>query len=86
MDDQVSTLRKKGVSATVVGTNSEANSLIRRGMYYVLASLKQSRNRTWNQLSGCPGTILAAEFATRGAACCVVGVNAPNCGSTAALD
>ena len=27
-----STLRKKGVSATVVGTNSEANSLIRRGM------------------------------------------------------
>ena len=32
MDDQVSTLRKKGVSATVVGTNSEANSLIRRGM------------------------------------------------------
>ena len=30
--DQVSTLRKKGVSATVVGTNSEANSLIRRGM------------------------------------------------------
>ena len=30
MDDQVSTLRKKGVSATVVGTNSEADSLIRR--------------------------------------------------------
>ena len=52
----------------------------------MLASLKQSRNRTWNQLSGCPGTILAAEFAIRGAACCVVGVNAPNCGSTAALD
>ena len=32
MDDQVSTLRKKGVSDTVVGTHSEANSLIRRGM------------------------------------------------------
>ena len=27
-----STLRKKGVSATVIGTNSESDSLIRRGM------------------------------------------------------
>ena len=42
------TLRKKGVSATVVGINSEADSLIRRGMCSLLYGSRYGRTNGWS--------------------------------------